>query len=56
MMTWGEFKAWVETHGIKDTDEIEWIDVVWPRPENLEIDYHNVSDSPSITIVSGWYW
>lgn len=37
---WGEFKAYLEAHGVKDEDEINYID--WSGhggPPNIEWDY-----------------
>jgi len=25
-MTWGEFKAWMEDHGVQDSDKVSYID------------------------------
>lgn len=30
-LTWGEWKAWVAAHGVKDTDPIRYIDCGAPR-------------------------
>ena len=37
--SWGEFKAWVEAHGIADSDPINYIDFsLWPEKLNLDED------------------
>lgn len=35
-VTWGEIKTFVEQKGIKDTDEIDLIDVTWGNLEKLK--------------------
>lgn len=30
-MTWGEWKRWMERHGVKDDDEIMYIDCMEPQ-------------------------
>ncbi len=36
-MTWAEFKALVEKMGMKDSDEIQYIDVSWPGIDTFEV-------------------
>ena len=36
-MTWGEFKTLVEAAGVLDTDQVEYIDVIYPEEKRMEI-------------------
>ena len=36
-MTWGDFKAYLEKNGIKDDDEIWYIDISFPEEKDLTI-------------------
>lgn len=49
VMTWGEFKQKVETHDVKDTDQVMWID--WSGdPNGPEIARNPFGDQEVITI------
>lgn len=37
-MTWLEFLTWAEDHGIKDDDEIHYIDTSFPEEYSLHIE------------------
>jgi hypothetical protein len=36
-VTWGEFKRAVEDRGVKDEDEIKYIDTYARRPDEIEV-------------------
>ena len=64
-MTWAEFKQEMEQQGVKDHHKIAWIDVSWPRSNNIHAECHetlstrqnlfiaaSITDKTSIVCVS----
>lgn len=50
--TWGRFKAAIESAGVKDDDQIAWID--WSAPADF-VNVQRYSDG-ALKIVTGYYY
>lgn len=50
-MTWKEFKEAVEAQGVKDEDEIWYIDVSEMHPEDFRIERRSYGGSENIGVV-----
>jgi len=40
-VTWREWKAWIEAQGVKDDDEIDYIDCHFPIDAQRETTHHH---------------
>ena len=47
-MTWGEFKAWMEAQGVRDDEEIRYMDWAW-TPERVGHD--DDDDRPMVWVL-----